>query len=104
MPVSEINAARKARGECMECANPSLPGGAYCYSCLQRVNARTRKFYRKHRVEKAVAEKDRRIFRKANGLCERCGRPMDPYELEMGYVTCPCGNDKHLQIRKNHPY
>lgn len=104
MPRREVCAAKRERSECLECPNDALPNGAYCFNCLQRMNARNTKHKESHRDILAKKERNRRKWRRENHRCQRCGGPLDPNEIDSGLASCGCENDKHDHVYKNHPY
>ena len=71
---------RKAAGVCVQCGKPdefTEEGGAYCIDCLERYAEYRQESYRRNPQSTYNRHKRLADQRKADGLCVRCGKPLE---------------------------
>lgn len=67
----------KARGRCVQCAQPAFAGRTMCAECLYKLTLRNigRKLSEDQKVQVYKAHRESYWARKASGLCVTCGKP-----------------------------
>lgn len=82
----EIYKQKKEAGICVRCRKPATHG-LYCYEHSIEAKRRNR-----HRAEVRKEERHARglipDYRKENGLCFFCGKPIEPDNLKRGFLVC----------------
>lgn len=94
----------KSHGICVQCGQrDAFPGYTKCPECIEKAEEASRKCWadgeKRSRYNKqgAKRKKELREYRKAHGLCVRCGRPMENRK----YLSCKwCREKRNAKRRK----
>lgn len=93
----------KSHGICVQCGQrDAFPGYTKCPECIEKAEEASRKCWadKEKRIRYNERGKKRktelREYRKAHGLCIRCGRPMENRE----YLTCKWCREKRNARRR----
>lgn len=78
----------KDRNRCVQCRKQdafTLNGRSFCAECVSKYGEYRKKYEESHAEELSQRRKAQREYRAANGLCTKCGRPLE----DSWYKTCP---------------
>lgn len=84
----EIYRQKKERGVCVRCSKPATHG-LYCYECsinAKRKNSATAERRKRERHDRRLIPEQRR----QNGMCLRCGKPVETGEYCGDCMTAMC--------------
>lgn len=97
---------RKAAGVCVACGKPdemTANGGAYCFDCLERFAEYRQKSYRRN--PQSTYDRHKRLAdqRKADGLCVRCGKPLEDKKKARCKACRAKDAERHREITRRNP-